>query len=93
VHHVRVGLQVGVGLHQREQSPHGTGQRALGPAQVLHRLGVARVAGRLFETLLRLVARLNDRVQGLPLVLHVALGGLHQVGDQVVASLELNLDL
>ena len=40
-----------------------------------------------------LAAGLGDGLEGLALVLHVAFGGLDEVGDQVVPSLELDVDL
>jgi hypothetical protein len=40
-----------------------------------------------------LVARLDDRLEGLALVLEVPLGRLDEVGDEVVAALELDVDL
>ena len=40
-----------------------------------------------------LVAGGDDRLEGAALVLDVALGGFHQVGDQVEAALQLHVDL
>ena len=38
-------------------------------------------------------AGLDDPLEGLPFELHLALDGLDEVGDQVVAPLELHVDL
>jgi hypothetical protein len=55
--------------------------------------GIAGVCSRGLETTHGRVARLDDRFERLALVLHVALRGLDQVGNQVVAACELHVDL
>jgi len=79
---VLVRLEVGVALHHRDQAAHRLAELALG----LPGLGGAR---RRHGPGARLAHPLED----LALVLHVALDGAHQVGDQVVAPLELHVDL
>ena len=63
-----------------------TGQR-------LHRRGIARIRLGRGQSIHRRTARSGDRLQGIGFVLHVALGGLDQVRDQVVATLQLHVDL
>jgi len=93
LHHVLVGLEVRVGFHHREESPDGSRQRPLGAAQPLDGRGVGGVARRPLQAGARLVPGLDHGIERLALVGHVALRGLHQVGNQIVAPLELNLDL
>ncbi len=81
---VLVRLQVGVGLRQREQLPQRAGEDVLG-------LGLLLGPGAL--GLDRGVARLHDAFEGALLVRGVALDRLDQVGDEVVAPLELHADL
>jgi hypothetical protein len=38
-------------------------------------------------------ARLDDFLQGIVLVLHIALDGFHEIRNQIVAALELDVDL
>jgi hypothetical protein len=93
LHHVLVGLEVGIGLGQREEAAQGAGEKRFGSHQPLHGLRVTRIVGRGLAGRHRLVARIDHRLQGLPLVLEIALGGLHQIGDQVVTPFELDFDL
>src|SRR6476659_1515851 len=79
---VLVGLQLRVRLGDREQ-----------PAERLAQdpLGLGRLGGR--TCALRRGARLGDRLERAALVRRVALDGLDEVRDQVVPTLELDLDL
>src|SRR5208282_4815819 len=61
--------------------------------QLLNGSRVGRIGGGLFQTLVGAIARLNDRLEGVALVLDVTLGGLDQVGNQVVAPREVHIDL
>ena len=58
-----------------------------------HGARVAWVHGCVFEASHGLVAGLNDGLKSFPFVLHVALDRFNQVGNQVVSSLQLDLDL
>src|SRR5664279_699560 len=81
---VLVGLQLRVVLDYREERAEGTGQHILGPG----------LGGRPLSTGGdRACARLGDLRQDALLEVHVALDRVDQVGDQVVAALELDLDL
>ena len=62
-------------------------------AQGRHGLRIARVLRGLLPGGVGRVAGLDHRFQRFPLVLHVALGHLDQVGNQVVAAFELHVDL
>ena len=79
---VGVCLKVGVGLGNGEELAQGTGQHVVG-----FHLGLGR--GRLDGG----VARADYGGERLLLVLGVALDGLDQVGDQVVATLQLRVDV
>src|SRR5690606_31932754 len=79
---VLVRLQVRVRLRQREQRLERPGDLVLGLGLVVGRL--RRHAG---------VAGLDHRVERLALVGGVALDGLDQVGDEVVAARQLDVDL
>ena len=91
--HVLVGLQVGIGLGHGEKPAQHAGQLAFRAAQGRHGLRIARVLRGLLSGGSRGVAGLDHGLQRFPLVLHVALGRLDQVGDQVVAAFELHVDL
>ena len=62
-------------------------------AELLHRRRVARRRSRGRGARLRGIARLDHRLERLALVLDVALHRLDQVRNQVVAALELHVDL
>src|SRR6185295_11514081 len=91
--HVLVRLEVGIRLGEREQAAEHAGERALGLAEARHRRRVSRLAAGDGRCSYRLISRLDHRFERLALVLQVALRRLHQVGDQVVAALELHVDL
>src|SRR5260221_205674 len=69
------------------------GESALGDHQLLHRRGIGGIGGGARLHRYRAVARGDHRLEGLALVLDVALGDLDQVGDEIVAPLELDVDL
>src|ERR1043165_3491691 len=91
--HVLVGFQVRVRLGEGEHLAEHAGQRALGLAQLLHRRWIAGRGGRSEGGALCGIARLDHRLERLALVLNVALRRLDQVRNQVVAALELHVDL
>src|SRR5437899_271579 len=78
-----VGLEVRIALGEREQAR----QRRRHVARGVD-LGVARAAGREHSG-----ARVRDRLENLALVLGVAFRHLDEVRDEVVAPLQLYLDL
>jgi len=80
-------------LGEREQASERAGKALLGLHKPFHGFGIAGILGGLLLGLLGLVAGLDDRLEGLTLMPQVALGRFHQVGDQVVAALELHVDL
>ena len=84
LHDVLVRLEVRVVLDDREQRAQRAGQRVL-------RLGLLRRA--LGPGGDGVGAGLGDPGQDVLLEAHVALDGLHEVRDEVVAALELDLDL
>jgi hypothetical protein len=87
-----VGLEFGIGLGHREEAAQAAFERLLGRGQRGHGLALA---GRLRTASLALRAwlRARSRLPACSLMLQVFFGGLHQVGDQVVAALELHVDL
>ena len=68
-------------------------QRLLSGRQLLHRRRVAGIGLRSGQAVHRGAARRDDGLQGLALVRHVGLGRLDQVGNQVEAAPQLNIDL
>src|SRR5690606_24644278 len=93
LHHVLVGLEVGIALLQGEESTQGAREARLSAHEALHCADVPGVRGRPLPGVRGLAARSDDRFEGLALVLHVALRRLHEVRDEVVATLELHVDL
>src|SRR5882724_1571409 len=91
--HVLVGLQLRVRLDDGEQPPERARQPRLRLGQPAHRLRAAGCARRALRGLHGARAGRDDRVERLALVRHVSFGRLHEVGDQVVAPLELHVDL
>ena len=94
LHHVLVGLQVGIGLGQRRTAgPARRSSPCSATAKACIAAGSPGLAAALFKSAHRLVAGLDHGLERAPLVGHVALGGFDQVRNQVVAPLELHLDL
>jgi hypothetical protein len=80
---VLVGLELGIVLDDGEQRAQRAGQRVLGGGLLAGPWRRRRRRG----------AGVGDVGQDLLLEAHVALDGVHEVRDQVVAALELDLDL
>ncbi|OPZ08268.1 MAG: hypothetical protein BWZ07_03185 [Alphaproteobacteria bacterium ADurb.BinA280] len=93
LHHVLVRLQVRIGFGQRKQAAQGLAQRILGTRQLLHCLRIARVGLCRRKPGYRGIARLDYGFQGFAFMLHVALDRFHQIGDQVIATGQLHVDL
>ena len=93
LHHVRVRLEIRVGLRQREHSSQGSAQGPLGTGQPLHGRRVTRGTRGSLKTRAGIVSRLDDRLERLPFVLDIALRGFDEIGNQVVATFQLNFDL
>ena len=68
-------------------------EAAFGGTETLHGARVAGIGGGGLRGGVGDVARLGDGLERLALVLDVALGGLDQVRNQVVAALELHVNL
>jgi len=81
---VLVCLQVRVALSHSQQPGEG-------PTECTLRFGLRSRA--LTDRLDCHVAGVRDRLQGLPLVRGVALNGLYQVGDEIMPSLQLYVNL
>ena len=79
---VGVGLEVRIGLRQRDQPPERAGELVFGGGDLRRSLRRHRR-----------IARLDDVVERAALVAGVALHGLDQVRDQIVALLELHVDV
>ena len=88
-----LALRSGYASASANMRPRVRAQRAFGAGQRGHGGGIARIGGRCLHGRHRLVARGDHGFERFTLVLHVALGGLHQVGDEVVAARELHVDL
>ena len=91
--HILTGFEIRIGFHGDIEFAHRPAQGGFSPRQLLH-LDAAGVAfTQSFENGRRIVAGGNHCIQRLPLVIHIAFGDLHQVGDEVVAPFKLNFDL
>ena len=90
---VLVGLEVRVAFADRQQPRQAAGKQGFGPPEAADGGAVLGVGGGVAARALRLVAGLGDPRQGFPLMVHVGLGGFHQVGYQIVAPLQLHVDL
>src|SRR5574342_246033 len=91
--HVGVGLEVRVGLGHRQEAGEHAGEGPLGAGEGRHGGRVAGAGRRRLGRGQGGVAGSHHRLQRLALELHVTLGGLDQVGDEVVAPLQLDVDL
>ncbi len=81
---VLAGLEVGIGLAQCEQLSQRAGKRVLGRSLRGNAARLRRHRG---------IACLHHRFQRAALVAGIALHGLHQVGDEVVALFGLHVDV
>ena len=80
-------------LRDDHEAGHRAREAGLGAEQAFHGGGVGGVGGGGLRGGVGGVARGDHGLEGLALVLEVALGGFHQIGDEVVATLQLHVDL
>jgi len=71
----------------------GLGEHVLGAAEVFHFLAIARIASGIVLGALGAAAGFGDAGECFAFVGHIALGGFDEVGDEVVAAFELDVDL
>ena len=93
LHHVLIRLQVGILLADHHQAAQRAAQAGFRGRQIFHRSGIAGIGGGGFRRGVGDVARGGDGFQRAALVRHVALGRLDQIRNQVVAALELHVNL
>src|SRR5438105_8802351 len=91
--HVLIRLQVGILLEDRQEPPERAAERAFGLREALHRRRIAWLRRRRLRGAHRVAARLDHRLERAALVLHVALDRLDEIRNQVVATLQLHIDL
>ena len=93
LHHILVGLEIGVLLGDDHEAGERATQAGLGREQAFHGVAIGGVGGGRLSGGGGDVARLDDGFERGALVLHVALGGFDEVGNEIVAALELHVDL
>ncbi len=91
--HVLIGLKVWVGFRQAEEFRHGTGQSSFCCGQILDRARIRWIGGSLLASRHGRVSGFDDCFQRFPLVLHITFGDFDQVRNQLIASLQLHVDL
>ena len=92
-HHSRVRFEIGIRLRERKQPAQCPGQGALGAGEIFHRGGVAGILSGAGIGGGGGVSRGNDRFECPALMREIAFGGLDQIRDEIVAPLELHVDL
>jgi hypothetical protein len=93
LHHVLVGFEIGVLLGDDHEAGEGAAEAGFGRKQTFHRVAIGGIGGDGGGGGGGDVTGLDDGFERGALVLHVALGGLDEVGDEIVAALELDVDL
>ncbi|MFM1945530.1 MAG: hypothetical protein RI897_4512 [Verrucomicrobiota bacterium] len=91
--HGLVGFEIGVGFGKGEEFSECTGESAFGANEGLDCGRVAGVGCGGFPGLGSLVTGVDDGFERLAFVLQVTFGGFDEVGDEVVAAFELDVDL
>ena len=91
--HGRVRFEVGIRLGEREQAAERAGERAFGAGEFLHRGGIAGIGGGACVGGRCGIARGDDGFERAAFVFEVTLRGLDQIRNQVVAPLELHVNL
>ena len=93
LHHVLVGFEIGVLLGDDHEAGERAAEAGFGGKQAFHRVAIGGVGGDGGSGGGGDVAGFDHGLERGALVLHVALGGLDEVGDEIVAALELDVDL
>src|SRR5690554_130781 len=88
-----VGLEVRVVLGNRVEIGQGLGQQVFGATQALDLGAVAGVSGGIFLSADGVVSGFHHLGEGGFFMIHIRLGGFHQVGNQVVPALQLHINL
>lgn len=93
LHHVLVGFEVGVLFGDDHEAGKGAAKAGLGGKEAFHRVAIGGIGGDGGRSGGGDVAGFDHGLECGALVLHVALSGLDEVGDEIVTALELNIDL
>ena len=93
LHHVLVGFEVGVLLGDDHEAGEGAAEAGFGGKKAFHRVAIGGIGGDGGSGGGGDVAGFDHGLERGALVLHVALGGLNEIRDEVVAALELDVDL
>lgn len=91
--HVLVGLQVGVGLGHDHEAGEGAGQAGFGRGETADCIRVGGIGSGGLGRGGGDIAGLDDGFEGFALVLEVAFRDLDEIGDEIVAALQLDVDL
>ena len=93
LHHVLVGFKVGILLGDDHEAGEGAAEAGFGGEEAFHGVTIGGIGGDGGGGGGGDVAGFDDGFERAALVLHVALGGLDEIGDEIVAALELDVDL
>ena len=93
LHHVLVGLEVGVLLGDDHEAGERAAEAGFSGEEAFHRVTIGGIGGDGGGGGGGDVAGFDHGLERGALVLHVALSGLDEVGDEIVTALELNIDL
>ena len=89
-----LGLTLAAGLSiPAEAAPQRSRQSLLRPRQGFHGFRIGWIGCRCLESGNSRIAGVGHGFEGFPLMLHVTLGGFNQVRNQVVAPLQLDVDV
>ena len=93
LHHGLVRLEIGIRLGKGEEPAEHTAQACFSACEPLHGLGVSWVGGRPGAGAFGRIAGSDDGFEGLAFMGEEPLGGFDQVWNQVMAPLQLHVDL
>jgi hypothetical protein len=93
LHHILVGFEIGVLLGDDHEAGEGAAEAGFGGKEAFHRVAIGGIGGDGGGGGGGDVAGFDHGLERGALVLHVALGGLNEIRDEVVAALELDVDL
>ena len=91
--HVGGRFEVGVGFHGDLELAEGGGEGVFGGGEGFGGVGGGEVSGEVVEGGVGALPGVGDGLEGFALVGQVCAGGFHEVGDEVVPALELDVDL
>ena len=93
LHHILIRFQIRISFREGKKTSERASKQPLGRTEFHYRIAVGWICFGGFETRYSCIAGIDDGFECFALMLHVAFNGFDEVGDQVIATGQLHVDL